>query len=547
MTGAGRLEPRLRVWGWAGFAVIGASYLAALIVLGAVWQRQAKTVTDELERYTRTEALVLSRLLLFDLSTDPRVAEAHRIEVLLSSLGTAPSRTIPSDLVPFVRQNLDWPDAELWKRAKAAGLPVSLEDVTWARRTVYTDLLDSLLQGVKEDLSARVTFSDNLRGVRLSSVYGDVIQVGEPIGPEAGDGRQVIQSLPGNRLLVALPLTVQSNRWGMAYLLLDRGILFRLTQTLLGTLRGGLWTLVILLILFAAAWGTWWGMLLVRVRVQVVAPIVALARRMEGDESGAFAQPPGQSEPEWLSSAFDRLMERLAAQREQLLRAQRLGLMERVGAGLSHEINNALNPARLRLDELAMGGRAPGVEDVRVLREYLDHAQRVLKDLTFAVRSPDTPPRAVKPEEWVPVARRLAEAGFRGGETVEWRISEAGPVVMGDPQWLVQIAVNLVMNARDAVAGKGALGRVEVDLGQEGPDAVLQVMDNGPGIEPAVAEHVFEPFVTSKAKGSGLGLFVVDHLVRRMGGKVSLGIVPDGWTRAEVRLPAIEGETHGGI
>ncbi len=547
--GSRRLEARMRDWGWAGFTVILVSYTAALLLVSLLWQRQARAVSDELERYTRTEALVLGRLLLFDLASDPRVAEAHRIEVILEGLGdTGQPHPLSPALVDFVRGHLEWPDTELWKRAEAAGLNSDVGDVTAARRQVYTEMLEDLLQGIREDLTARVTFSDNLRGVLLRSSRGAVIQVGEA-PPEAltrgGEAERAIRVLPDDRLLVALPLTIQANRWGMAYLLMDRGVLARLTQALLATLRGGLWAFALLLVLFAAAWGMWWSLLLARVRRQVVIPIVDLAKRMEGSEQDPPVAPPETGEPEWLAEAFDRLMSRLAEQRDQLLRAQRLGLMERVGAGLSHEINNALNPARLRLDELSMGGRAPDMEDVRVLREYLAHAQRVLKDLTFAVKSPSGPLRPIPPEEWLDVAKRLVEPHFQGGPALLWRVPSGHPMACGDPQWLVQISVNLILNARDAVAPLGAEGRVEVTLEGEGGEAVLRVTDNGPGIGPEVAKHLFEPFVTSKTKGSGLGLFVVDHLTRRMGGRVSIGGTPGGGTVAEVRLLGTDGEEHG--
>ncbi len=77
--------------------------------------------------------------------------------------------------------------------------------------------------------------------------------------------------------------------------------------------------------------------------------------------------------------------------------------------------------------------------------------------------------------------------------------------------------------------------RIDLAPGGEGM-VLLTIADDGPGIDPSVADHLFEPFVTSKPKGSGLGLFVVDQLVRRMEGTVALRRNAQGGTLAEVRL-----------
>jgi signal transduction histidine kinase len=534
-----KLEARLRVWGWGGFALIAGAYSAALLVLFLVWQRQAQDVNRDLDAYTRTEAMVLARLFLYDLSSDPRIEEMHRLETLLATNETdetAPPQSLA--LLALVRDNLTWPDTEIWKKSRDLGLQARLENISQARNQIYREMLEDRSGGIRDDLWARVTFSDNLRGVTLISVRGSIISVGEPL-PESvlTEPTRPSRELGRSRLLVTLPLTVQASRWGTAYFLMDRAIVSRLADGLLGTLGRSMWALAGLMVILVGAWSLWWTLLLRRVRRDVVLPIVSLARRMEG---GADREPPTSfqgSEPEWLSEAFDRLIQRLAQQQEQLLSAQKLGLMERVGAGLSHELNNALNPARLRLDELFMEGRAPGMDDVLVLREYLSHAQQVLKDLTFAVKRPSSPMGSFAPAAWLSVARRLVEPAMQEAITLEWDALEDRPEVYGEPQWLVQVAVNLLLNAKDAAATTGSQGHIRVSLSEESDDQVLlRILDDGPGIATEVAGHVFEPFVTSKPRGSGLGLFVVDQLVRRMGGRVRLVPGEKGGTVAQVWL-----------
>ena len=195
-----------------------------------------------------------------------------------------------------------------------------------------------------------------------------------------------------------------------------------------------------------------------------------------------------------------------------------------------------------------MEGRPPSSEDVIVLREYLSHAQQVLKDLAFAVKRPSGPLGSFAPGAWLSVARRLVEPALQGVATMEWESHEDHPEVYGEPQWLVQVAVNLLLNAKDAAASAERLGQIRVSLSAEGAgEAVLRIADDGPGIPADVAGHIFEPFVTSKPRGSGLGLFVVDQLVRRMGGRVRLipgskaGTVAEVWLK---RTPPEE-DVHG--
>lgn len=537
-----RLESRLRTWGWGGFVLIAGAYGAALLVLFLVWQRQAGAVKNDLDAYTRAEALVLARLFLYDLSSDIRVSEIHRLESLTSARNKDSSTSaLPPELLFLVRNNIGWPDTELWRRYLSTGGTARLEDIAGARSRVYQEMIEERMGGVRDDLWARVTFSDNLRGVTLLSIRGAVISVGEAV-PEGvfAEPAKTTRELGTGRLLVTLPLTVQANRWGTAYFLMDRAIVSRLGDGLLQTLRRSLWALAALLVLLVAAWSLWWSFLLRRVRRDVVAPIVTLARRMEGDASGEPGAPGEEGEPEWLSAAFDSLLQRLARQQEQLLSAQKLGLMERVGAGMSHELNNALNPARLRLDELAMGDRTPNREDVAALREYLSHAQQVLKDLTFAVKQPAGPMCTLPPRDWLLVARRLVEPGLHGVAELEWSALEDDPEVYGEPQWLVQVAVNLLLNAKEAIEDgalpRGRTGHIRLSLEAEAEEAVLRIQDDGPGVPSDVAEHLFEPFVTSKPRGSGLGLFMVDQLVRRMGGRIRLIPGHERGTVAEVRL-----------
>ena len=97
---------------------------------------------------------------------------------------------------------------------------------------------------------------------------------------------------------------------------------------------------------------------------------------------------------------------------------------------------------------------------------------------------------------------------------------EVGPItLLADKGQLAQVLTNLVTNAYDAMGDQGSL---DIIASVEGRRAVIKVEDDGPGIDPSLAERIFEPFYTTKHQGTGLGLANVRRLVEANGGSVHL-------------------------
>jgi two-component system NtrC family sensor kinase len=119
---------------------------------------------------------------------------------------------------------------------------------------------------------------------------------------------------------------------------------------------------------------------------------------------------------------------------------------------------------------------------------------------------------------------------------------QLGPTatVEADPTRLIQIFVNLMLNAADALPPDGASrNRVSISLRLDGGDAVVEVADNGPGVPAELRDRVFDPFFTTKpvGEGTGLGLFVTRNLVDAIGGRIALDEAPGGGARFTIRLP----------
>jgi len=131
-----------------------------------------------------------------------------------------------------------------------------------------------------------------------------------------------------------------------------------------------------------------------------------------------------------------------------------------------------------------------------------------------------------------PMLERIA------GEQVQMAFDlQPTPSVYADAGQLEQVVVNLVANARDAMPNGGQLS---IETSFEAQRIVLSVADDGVGMDEATRAKAFEPFFTTKVRdrGSGLGLSIVDSVVRQSGGAVELDSAPGEGTRIRILLPA---------
>lgn len=131
-------------------------------------------------------------------------------------------------------------------------------------------------------------------------------------------------------------------------------------------------------------------------------------------------------------------------------------------------------------------------------------------------------------------AKELREAGGAGLRVDADRIGEA--VVLGDGYYLHQVLDNLVRNAREALEGQPD-GRLALSVERVGPMAAVRVEDNGPGISPERLERIFQPFVSTKGKGMGLGLAICKEIVEGHGGRLEVESREGEGTAFTILLP----------
>jgi signal transduction histidine kinase len=241
--------------------------------------------------------------------------------------------------------------------------------------------------------------------------------------------------------------------------------------------------------------------------------------------------------------------------RTRLLTSARLAAVGQLAAGIAHEINNPLayigaNLRALREQWLALAasareaGEKPALDDlleegVAMLDESLEGVDRtaaIVRDVRVFSHGGSDAKERLAANELVERALRVAEPHVRRRARVE-RVYEDVPPVVGSRRELEQVLLNLIINAAQAIAGKGT---VRVATSRCGDEVEISVSDTGCGIPPEAMERIFDPFFTTKpvGEGTGLGLSISHEIVRRHGGRILVDSVVGRGTEVRVRLPA---------
>ena len=239
--------------------------------------------------------------------------------------------------------------------------------------------------------------------------------------------------------------------------------------------------------------------------------------------------------------------ERLVESEQRRAQSDRLALVGRLAAGVAHEIANPLTYLSTNLQILEREANAlqsVSKRDVQAAVEEsaraVEHITDVLHDLRRFSRSEST--GELQPVEVRPIveeALRLASVRLRG-IALERALGERLPRVLVRRRRLVQVLVNVLLNAADATGLPGAKEpRVRIRAQHADGAVTISIEDAGPGLSPEARRHLFEPFFTTKpaGKGTGLGLALSREYVEADGGTLSVEDLPQGGACVAVRLP----------
>lgn len=227
------------------------------------------------------------------------------------------------------------------------------------------------------------------------------------------------------------------------------------------------------------------------------------------------------------------------------------GVSLRAPEVLAHEIKNPL--AGIRGAAQLLNRKLEGAD--RALTELItsevDRIAKLIDQMQSLSRRSAEPAVASNLHEAVRRAQAILAASAPDTFAIEEEFDPSLPPVLCNPDALVQVVLNLMTNAREACVGTAnpriavrtrfASG-IQLHTGPGGQPLrlpiELRISDNGPGIDPALRDHIFEPFVTAKKNGQGLGLALVQKLVREMNGRVTHDRDDAaGWTHFRIHLP----------
>ena len=232
---------------------------------------------------------------------------------------------------------------------------------------------------------------------------------------------------------------------------------------------------------------------------------------------------------------------------EQLIQAEKLAAMGQMLAGVAHELNNPLT-AILGVTELLR--ERSGADESTKRQLDLTHRQarraaRIVQNLLEFSR-PASPQK--KPLDLNNILERtlqLHEHSLRRNNIeVDFRLHAELPGVIGDANQLIQVFLNLITNAEQAIREVRDSGRIQIRAGCNANRLTITVQDDGVGIRPEALQRIFDPFYTTKRPGggTGLGLSICMSIIREHGGNIEAETFPAGGSAFTIYLPVASGD-----
>jgi two-component system, NtrC family, sensor kinase len=231
----------------------------------------------------------------------------------------------------------------------------------------------------------------------------------------------------------------------------------------------------------------------------------------------------------------------LSEARTQLEGSDRLASVGRLAAGVAHEIGNPITAMMGMQDLLLEGGLEPAMEKdfVARMRRETERVHTIVRDLLDFSRAQKDgeEPGSVATAAQSTVDLVKPQKGMRD-VTLEMQIAEDLPQVSLSTPRLTQVLLNLVLNARDALAQTSA-PRIRIEASVRDAEVEIAVVDNGPGIAETIADKIFQPFFTTKdvGEGTGLGLSVCRGLIEAVRGSIRVDPQYSAGARIVITLP----------
>jgi PAS domain S-box-containing protein len=226
---------------------------------------------------------------------------------------------------------------------------------------------------------------------------------------------------------------------------------------------------------------------------------------------------------------------------QQILKADRLASMGQLSAGVAHEVNNPLGLI-LGYTQLLLQDEPEETQrfkDLKIIEKHTKNCKKIVEDLLKFTRSSETRMQPFEVNELITEVVQVVEHQFESTHvTIGLELGDI-PMCTGDEEKLKQVIMNLLMNAQQAIDGKGHILITTTHDRTKG-ETLITVTDTGAGMAPEILDKIFDPFFTTKptGEGTGLGLSVSYGIVQEHGGEIRVESTPGSGTTFTVMLPA---------
>jgi len=227
--------------------------------------------------------------------------------------------------------------------------------------------------------------------------------------------------------------------------------------------------------------------------------------------------------------------------------AQKMEAVGRLAGGVAHDFNNLLHAilGYAELLEKEMSRKPESLRKLRRIRKAGEKARLLIRQLMTFSQGEDFNPHPTDINRLIAEAMRVLIPALGEKINVDFRPGAHLPFALVDPGQIDQVLMNLCLNARDAMGGKGkitvttGIAAAKDSIWRQQQSLFLSVADTGPGIPPEILPHIFEPFYSSKevGEGTGLGLSMAYAIVKRHGGSIAVDANPEGGAVFTVILP----------
>lgn len=241
-------------------------------------------------------------------------------------------------------------------------------------------------------------------------------------------------------------------------------------------------------------------------------------------------------------SEYNRMVNNLEQSKIELARSQKESAWREIAKQVAHEIKNPLTPMKLTLQQMEYQLKSNKLDDekartsINTLLTQVDILNEIASSFSAFARMPA--PILVRLDLTSILKKSVNLYSDYEGGGVSFKSSLNSAWVMGDEQLFNRIFSNIILNGLQAGLDKAVM--VDVGLIRDDHGYLIQVKDNGKGIEPAMLDKVFSPYFSTKQSGSGLGLAISRQGIEQSGGEIWFDSIPGVGTTFYIRLPAVD-------